>query len=75
MPEMSQPVRYEVSAELAARAHIDRAAYQALYRRSIEDPSGFWAEQAQRFVTWSRPWARVLDWDYQVPRILSLIHI
>ncbi len=69
MPEMSQPVRYEVGAEMAARAHIDRAAYQALYRRSIEDPSGFWAEQAQQFVTWSRPWARVLDWDYQIPRI------
>jgi acetyl-CoA synthetase len=69
MPEVSQPVRYEVSVEMAARAHIDRAAYQALYRRSIEDPSGFWAEQAQQFVTWSRPWARVLDWDYQIPRI------
>ena len=66
---MSQPVRYEVGAEMAARAHIDRAAYQALYRRSIEDPSGFWAEQAQQFVTWSRLWTRVLDWDYQVPRI------
>jgi acetyl-CoA synthetase len=66
---MSQPVRYEVSAEMAARAHIDRAAYQALYRRSIEDPSGFWADQAQQFVTWSQPWTRVLDWDYQVPRI------
>ncbi|MGH8478118.1 MAG: acetate--CoA ligase [Gammaproteobacteria bacterium] len=66
---MSQPVRYEVSAEAAARAHIDGAAYPALYRRSIEDPSGFWAEQAQRFVTWSRPWKRILDWDYQAPRI------
>jgi acetyl-CoA synthetase len=69
MPEMSQPVRYEVGAEMAARAHIDQAAYQALYRRSIEDPSGFWAEQAQQFVTWSRPWTRVFDWDYLVPRI------
>ncbi|MGH8577268.1 MAG: acetate--CoA ligase [Gammaproteobacteria bacterium] len=66
---MSQPMHHEVGAEMAARAHIDRAAYQALYRRSIEDPSGFWAEQAQQFVTWSRPWARVLDWDYQIPRI------
>ncbi|MGH8577429.1 MAG: acetate--CoA ligase [Gammaproteobacteria bacterium] len=66
---MSQPMHHEVSAEMTARAHIDRAAYQVLYRRSIEDPSGFWAEQAQQFVTWSRPWTRVLDWDYQAPRI------
>ncbi len=60
---------YEVSAETAARAHIDRSSYEKLYRRSIEDPSGFWAEQARRFVTWFRSWDRVLDWDYRVPRI------
>jgi acetyl-CoA synthetase len=32
------------------------------YRRSIEDPEGFWAEQAAAFA-WSRQWDRVLDWD------------
>ncbi len=69
MPRMSQPARYEVSAEMAARAHIDRASYEALYRRSVEDPSGFWADEAGRFVSWSRRWDRVLDWDYQTPRI------
>ena len=41
MPEMSQPVRYEVSAEMAARAHINQAAYQALYRRSHRRPERF----------------------------------
>jgi acetyl-CoA synthetase len=30
------------------------------YRRSIEDPDGFWGEQARGFQ-WERPWERVLD--------------
>ena len=31
-------------------------------RRSIEDPEGFWGDQAHHFV-WARKWDRVLDWD------------
>ena len=34
--------------------------YSALYRRSITDPEGFWAEQAAR-VDWDQAWQRVLD--------------
>jgi hypothetical protein len=36
--------------------------FQGEYRRSIDDPEGFWGEQAQRFH-WERKWQRVLDWD------------
>jgi hypothetical protein len=35
-------------------------AYAALYQRSIDDPSGFWAEQAQR-IDWFEPFTQVLD--------------
>jgi len=34
--------------------------YQAFYRRSIEQPDAFWAEQA-RMIDWQRPFERVLD--------------
>jgi propionyl-CoA synthetase len=34
--------------------------YQEVYRRSLDDPEGFWAEAAARLV-WSKPWERVLD--------------
>jgi acetyl-CoA synthetase len=52
-------------AGFAARASISgRAQYDALYRRSVDDPEGFWAEMATR-LRWSTPWTRVLDW--QVP--------
>jgi len=34
--------------------------YQNLYRRSLEDPEGFWAEAAEA-IHWERKWERVLD--------------
>ena len=37
-----------------------RGAYEEVYRRSIEDPEGFWGEAAEA-VSWYRRWDRVLD--------------
>lgn len=34
--------------------------YAPFYRRSIEDPAGFWAEQAE-LIDWHRPFDQVLD--------------
>jgi acetyl-CoA synthetase len=39
-----------------------RAQYDALYRRSVDDPEGFWADMATR-LRWSTPWSRVLEWQ------------
>ena len=61
---MSDEKLYPVPAEFAANAHIDSARYQEMYQRSIEDPEGFWAEQAEQFITWFKPWDKVLDWSY-----------
>ncbi len=38
------------------------AAYRDFYRRSIDDPEGFWAEQAQ-LVDWHKPFTTVLEYD------------
>jgi len=35
--------------------------YEDLYRRSLADPEGFWAEEARQ-LEWFRPWDRVLEW-------------
>jgi acetyl-CoA synthetase len=32
-----------------------------MYKRSIEDPEGFWGEQAS-LLDWDKPWDKVLDW-------------
>jgi propionyl-CoA synthetase len=42
--------------------------YQAIYRRSLEDPEGFWGEAAGA-LHWDRPWDKVLDREAKpVPR-------
>src|SRR5580765_4792428 len=38
------------------------SAYRDFYKRSIEDPTGFWTEQA-RLVDWHKPFATVLEYD------------
>ncbi|MBT7534568.1 MAG: acetate--CoA ligase, partial [Verrucomicrobia bacterium] len=30
--------------------------------RSIDDPEGFWGEQAEKELTWFKPWSKVLQW-------------
>ncbi|MBI2977913.1 MAG: AMP-binding protein, partial [Rhodospirillales bacterium] len=35
-------------------------AYDVAYRRSLEDPDGFWGEIAEA-ITWTRKWDKVLD--------------
>ena len=38
------------------------ASYETFYRRSIEEPEAFWAEEAE-FIHWNKRWERVLDFD------------
>ncbi|MCB0680460.1 MAG: acetate--CoA ligase, partial [Saprospiraceae bacterium] len=42
--------------------------YQNAYRRSVEDPEGFWAEQAETFQ-WRKPWSKVLEWNFRDPDV------
>jgi len=50
-------------AEFARRAHVKSLEeYEALYKKSIEDPEAFWAAAA-RELHWFQPWSQVLEWD------------
>jgi acetyl-CoA synthetase len=62
---MSQEKVYPVPATLAANAHINSDSYREMYQRSVDDPEAFWAEQAEQFVSWYKPWGKVLEWDFQ----------
>src|SRR5579863_7671543 len=66
---MSDDKLYPVPSHPRRKPLLDPAQYRALYKRSVEDPEGFWAEQAQVFLHWDRPWDRVLDWDYHKAHI------
>jgi acetyl-CoA synthetase len=61
---MSEMRIHDIPAEISANAHIDAERYEAMYRRSVDDPEGFWAEQAEEFVTWSRRWDKVSDYSF-----------
>jgi len=37
--------------------------YNEIYDYSINDPEGFWAEQAER-ITWFKKWNKVWNWDF-----------
>jgi acetyl-CoA synthetase len=54
-----------VPEELKSSAHIDRDRYESMYRRSVEDPDGFWAEMAEEFLDWEQPWDSVCDYDFR----------
>jgi len=57
---MSEKI-YPVPADFAAQANINEADYKAMYQRSVDDPDGFWAEQAEKFLDWYTPWDTVSD--------------
>ncbi len=38
--------------------------YKAAYRKSVEDPEGFWGEIASHFL-WRKRWNKVLEWDFK----------
>jgi len=61
---MSEPEIYPVPDDRAHDAHIDATRYAEMFARSHADSDGFWAEQAEHFLEWFRPWDEVQSWDY-----------
>jgi acetyl-CoA synthetase len=37
--------------------------YKAAYKKSVDDPEGFWADVASNFY-WRKRWDKVLEWDF-----------
>ncbi len=49
--------------EFSARSNVgSMEEYEALYKRSIDDPDGFWSDIASE-LEWFEPWNRVMEWD------------
>ena len=42
--------------------------YQNDYKKSIEDPEGFWGSVAENFE-WRKKWDKVLDWNFTDPKV------
>ncbi len=56
--------KYPPSKEFQKKAIIKSfKQYQKIYKQSIIDPEGFWAERAKE-LHWFKKWKRVLDYDF-----------
>jgi acetyl-CoA synthetase len=42
--------------------------YKAAYKKSVEDPEGFWSSIAENFQ-WHKKWDKVLEWNFKEPSI------
>ncbi|HYP57334.1 MAG TPA: acetate--CoA ligase [Beijerinckia sp.] len=54
---------YPVSADWTERAYADTDKFQAMYRRSIEEPDAFWGEAGQR-IDWIKPYTKVKNTSF-----------
>jgi acetyl-CoA synthetase len=55
---------------VSERAYISSMEeYEAMYKRSIEDPEGFWAEMAEEYLYWHKKWDTVLEYEFETPRV------
>ena len=59
---MSQSI-YPVPEKIKNAALIDNDQYNEMYKQSIEDPHGFWAEHGQR-LDWSTPYTKVKNTSF-----------
>jgi acetyl-CoA synthetase len=54
---------YPVPSEWARRAWINADQYATLYKRSVEDPNGFWGEAGRR-LDWIKPYTKVKNTSF-----------
>src|ERR1700742_589593 len=55
--------KFEAPEAFAKQAHVKSLAeYERIYKQSIDDPEGFWADVA-RELHWFKPWDKVLEWN------------
>ena len=61
---MSDSKTYTASAEFVSQANINAKEYAEMYQQSIDDPEGFWSEQAENYISWFKPWDAVSNWSF-----------
>src|SRR5271168_1708827 len=59
---------YDVPAEWAKRAWVNAAKYEEMYKRSLTDPNGFWAELGKR-IDWFTPYSKVKNTSFDAHNV------
>ncbi len=67
---MAESRTFPPAEEFSKKAHIKSIAeYEKIYRRSVDDPEGFWGEMAEKNLTWFKKWDKVLEYNFEKPEI------
>ena len=60
---------YPVTEKMKKDAWVSgRAAYDAMWKKSVEQPEAFWAEIAEQQVTWFKKWDKVMDYNFDIKK-------
>ena len=66
-----EPIVITPSPEFSKNAYFKNLGeYEDTYKRSVEDPEGYWAERADQALAWTKKWDKVLEWSFDpIPSI------
>ena len=65
---MSEVHLHPVKSAWSEKALIDNDQYLSMYKQSVEDSEGFWAEQGKR-LDWIKPYTAVKDVNFTIPGV------
>ena len=65
---MSEEHIYPVPEAVAKEAWCNNEQYLEMYKRSVEDSEGFWAEQGKR-IDWIKPYTKIKDVNFKTPDV------
>jgi len=65
---MSEEHIYPVPEAIAKEAWCNNEQYLEMYKRSVEDSAGFWAEQGKR-IDWIKPYTQIRDVNFNAPDV------
>ena len=65
---MSEEHIYPVPEAIAKEAWCNNDQYLEMYKQSVEDSEGFWAEQGKR-IDWIKPYTQIRDVNFNMPDV------
>ena len=61
---MNKEKVYPVQEITRAHTHIRKKQYETMYKASTEKPEQFWTQEAEKFISWFKPWDNLMVEDF-----------
>ncbi len=67
---MTETRKFPVPDSFRKNAYINSMKqYESMYKRSLDDPEGFWGEMAEKHIDWFKKWDKVYSFDKDTIKI------